>query len=376
MNKIYLDNNSTTQVDPYVIEKMLPYFTEKYGNASSQSHAFGWEAQAANDIAREQVAQLINAHSDEIIFTSGATESNNLAIKGFYLKSMSQTANIITSTIEHKAVLDVCKNIENTIYIKPNKDGIIDEKEIVKAINKDTALISIMHANNEIGSIQPLKKIGSICKEKNIIFHVDAAQSLGKVKIDVNDMNIDLLSLSGHKIYGPKGIGALYVKKYSPKIKIEPIIVGGGQEKNYRSGTLPTPLIVGLGEACEICYNQMEEDNLRINKMTNSLINIILKTFPKSKLNGSRTNRIPGNINFSFPFLNGTSIIRSMPKIAISSGSACSTSNTIPSHVLLQLGLNKLEANSSIRIGVGRFNTEKDIEIASHSIIKAINNKI
>ena len=351
MNKIYLDNNSTTQVDPNILKTMLPYFGQKFGNSSSQSHAFGWEAQAANDIAREQVAKLINAHSDEIIFTSGATESNNLAINGFYIKNSNKKSNIITSTIEHKAVLDVCDKINRTIYIKPNKDGIIDINDIIKAINKDTILISIMHANNEIGTIQPLKKIGEICKKNNIIFHVDAAQSLGKIKVDVNDMNIDLLSMSAHKIYGPKGIGALYIKTRSPKMKIEPIIVGGGQEKNYRSGTMPTPLIVGFGEACKISLNNMDKDNLKINQMTHSLIDIILDTFPKSILNGSRTNRIPGNINFSFPFLNGLSIIRSMPKIAISSGSACNSSKTTPSHVLLQIGRSKLEANSSIRIG-------------------------
>ena len=376
MNKIYLDNNSTTQVDPNVLKKMLPYFDTKFGNASSQSHAFGWEAQAANDIAREQIAKLINANPDEIIFTSGATESNNLAINGFYKKNSNSKSNIITSTIEHKAVLDVCDRINKVSYVKPNKNGIIDIDNIIKAINENTILISIMHANNEIGTIQPLKEIGQICKKNNIIFHVDAAQSLGKINIDVDDMNIDLLSISGHKIYSPKGIGALYIKKHSPKIDIEPLIIGGGQEKNYRSGTMPTPLIVGFGEACEICFNKMEENNLKINKMTNSLVNTILDTFPKSKLNGSKTSRIPGNINFSFPFLNGSSIIRSMPKIAISSGSACNSSNTSPSHVLLQLGLSKLEANSSIRIGIGRFNTQSDIEIASHSIINAIKNKL
>ena len=380
MDKIYLDNNSTTQVDPNVLEKMLPYFNIKYGNASSQSHPFGWEAQAANDIAREQISQLINCNSEEIIFTSGATESNNLAINGFYKNNKFKGSNIITSSIEHKAVLDVCDKINSVdnpiVFIKPDNKGIVDIKKIKESINTKTILVSIMHANNEIGSIQPLKEIGKLCKKNNIIFHVDAAQSLGKIEVDVADMNIDLLSISGHKIYGPKGIGALYIKTSSPKINLEPIIVGGGQEKNYRSGTMPTPLIVGFGEACKICFSKMKEDNTCINEMSNTLINNILKAFPDTKLNGSKRKRIPGNINLSFPFLNGMSIIRSMPKIAVSSGSACNSSSTKPSHVLTQIGLSKLDANSTIRIGIGRFNKNSDITIASDSIINALNKKI
>jgi len=229
-----------------------------------------------------------------------------------------------------------------------------------------------MHANNEIGTIQPIKEIGSICKKYNIIFHVDAAQSLGKIKIDVVDMNIDLLSLSGHKIYGPKGIGALYIRKKTPKINLEPIIVGGGQEHNYRSGTMPTPLIIGFGKACEICLSEMKSDNKKITKLTNKLTTEILKSYPETKLNGSLKQRIPGNINFSFPFLNGSSIIRRMPKIAISSGSACNSSKASPSHVLSQIGLNKLDANSSIRLGIGRFNNQNDIDIAIDSIINSL----
>ena len=377
MNKIYLDNNSTTQIDPLVLESMLPYFSEKYGNSSSQSHAFGWEARAAIDIAREQVANILNAESEEIIFTSGATESNNLALLGYINSLSSNNSGIITSSIEHKAILDVCsrinKNGNNIFYIKPNKDGIIDFKKVKNQINKNVKIISIMHANNEIGTIQPIKKLGELCKDNNIIFHVDAAQSLGKIKIDVKDMNIDLLSISSHKIYGPKGVGALYIKN---NIKIEPLIVGGGQENNIRSGTLATPLIVGFGKACDISLKKIDSENKKIKKLSNNLIDGILNKYPDSKLNGSKEFRIPGNINFSFPFLKGMSIINSMPKLALSSGSACTSSSPSPSHVLKEIGVSKIDSNTSIRLGIGRFNTDKDIDIALESIINAIRNKI
>ena len=380
MDKIYLDNNSTTQVDSEVLKSMLPYFNEKYGNPSSQSHAFGWEARAAIDIAREQIADFINAEIDEIIFTSGATESNNLAINGFFVSNQSQNSNIITSSIEHKAVLDVCKQIHskrnNIIYIKPDHDGIIDIQKIKDTINKNTILVSIMHANNEIGTIQPIKEIGIICKKNDIIFHVDAAQSLGKIAIDVKDMEIDMLSISSHKIYGPKGVGALYIKNKKTKIKLNPLIVGGEQEKNLRSGTLPTPLIVGFGKACEIALKRIGSDNKRIKQLCDKLIKTVLSEYPDTKLNGSKKNRIPGNINLSFPFLKGMSIINSMPQIAISSGSACTSSTPSPSYVLKELGISKLDSNTSIRIGIGRFNTNKDIEIASEAIINAIRKKI
>jgi len=380
MKKIYLDNNSTTQIDPQVLEVMLPYFNEKFGNPSSQSHAFGWEARAAIDIAREQIANFINSEIDEIIFTSGATESNNLAINGFLDSIKSKKPNIITSSIEHKAVLDVCKKIEksgkNIIYIKPNHDGIIDIKKIKDAINEDTELVSIMHANNEIGTIQPIQEIGTLCNKNNIIFHVDAAQSLGKIKVNVKDMKVDMLSISSHKIYGPKGVGALYIKNKKSKIKLNPMIIGGGQENNLRSGTLPTPLIVGFGKACEIASNKINIDNKRIKQLSNKLLKSILLEYPDTKLNGSKKNRIPGNINFSFPFLKGMSIINSMPQIAVSSGSACTSSSPLPSYILNEIGINRMNSNTSIRIGIGRFNTDKDIEIAIESIINAIRKKI
>ena len=380
VNKIYLDNNSTTQIDPNVLKHMIPYFNEKYGNPSSQSHAFGWEANAAVEIAREQVAQIINAKNEEIVFTSGATESNNLAIYGLYEGLFSKNLEMITTEIEHKAVLDVCKKISKKghkiHYIKPDKDGIINLEEFKKTINKNVKIVSIMHANNEIGSIQPVKEVGKLCKDKDIIFHVDAAQSLGKINIDVKDMNIDLLSISSHKIYGPKGIGALFINSSNKKINIEPIIVGGSQEKNFRSGTLPSPMIVGFGMACKIAKKNFESDQRKIRDLSNKLIQKILQKFPGTIINGSKSNRIPGNVNFTFPFLNGASIINSLPEIAVSSGSACSSSNPNSSHVLKSIGLDKNYINSTIRIGIGKFNSNEHIEIAINAITKAIERKI
>ena len=371
MEKIYLDNNSSTKIDPQVLSHMIPYFNEKYGNPSSNSHSFGWEAKAAIDIAKEQVANLINAKSKEIIFTSGATESINLAIKGLVSDNLTNTQ-IITSSIEHKATIDVCKSINSIVYIRPDKDGRINVDKIEKAISNKTFLISIMHANNEIGTIQPIKEIGLLCKKNNIIFHVDAAQSFGKIRIDVDNMNIDLLSASSHKIYGPKGIGLLYIKNKKPKLKLVPIINGGGQEENYRGGTLPTPLIAGFGKACELALSRMKNDSIKINNLSSSLIDSILIKYPKTIINGSMKYRIPGNLNLTFPFLNGKSIIRMIPELAVSSGSACTSSDPSPSHVLSELNIGKLAANSSIRIGIGRFNTKKEIIIASETIIKAL----
>jgi len=375
MKKIYLDNNSTTQLDSEILNEMLPFFNEKYGNPSSNSHSFGWEAKAAIDLSREKIATLINANTDEIIFTSGATESINLAIKGLINNTLKNE--IITTSIEHKAVLDVCKKLKksnksNVTFIKPNKDGIITIDSIKNSITDNTSLISIMHANNEIGTIQPIYDIGSLCKKNNIIFHVDAAQSIGKINIDVKEMNIDLLSVSSHKIYGPKGIGALFIKNKQPKINLTPLIIGGGQENNYRGGTLPTPLIVGFGKACELAINKIESDTERINMLTSFLADSILDKFPETKINGCPKKRIPGNLNFTFPFLNGKSIIRLMPELAISSGSACTSSDPSPSHVLKELNINKLDANSSIRIGIGRFNNLEEIKIASKIIIEAL----
>tara|TARA_Y100000588_G_scaffold119857_1_gene131202 strand:- start:1384 stop:2526 length:1143 start_codon:yes stop_codon:yes gene_type:complete len=380
MKKIYLDNHSTTQIDPKVLKAMLPYFNEKYGNSSSRSHAFGWEAEAAIEIARNEVSSLIGAEDDEIIFTSGATESNNLAIRGLFNSNVNLKKKIITLATEHRAVLDVCKKIDKkfnktTTYILPNSSGIIDLSKFEQLLTKDVLMTSIMHVNNEIGVIQPIKEIGEICKKNNILFHVDAAQSLGKININVKEMNIDLLSISGHKLYGPKGIGALYINN-SKNIILDSLIVGGGQELNIRSGTLPVPLIVGFGSACTIAKSLMQKESQKILELRELLINNILAKYPNTIINGHREKRVSGNINMSFPFLNGKSIINSLPEIAVSSGSACTSSDPRPSHVLTALGLNKLDINTTIRIGIGRFNSKEDIEIASNQILNAIKLKL
>ena len=380
MKKIYLDNHSTTQIDPKVLKAMLPYFNEKYGNSSSRSHAFGWEAEAAIEIARNEVSSLIGAEDDEIIFTSGATESNNLAIRGLFNANVNLKKKIITLATEHRAVLDVCKKIDKkfnktTTYILPNSSGIIDLSKFEQLLTKDVLMTSIMHVNNEIGVIQPIKEIGEICKKNNILFHVDAAQSLGKININVKEMNIDLLSISGHKLYGPKGIGALYINN-SKNIILDSLIVGGGQELNIRSGTLPVPLIVGFGSACTIAKSLMQKESQKILELRELLINNILAKYPNTIINGHREKRVSGNINMSFPFLNGKSIINSLPEIAVSSGSACTSSDPRPSHVLTALGLNKLDINTTIRIGIGRFNSKEDVEIASNQILNAIKLKL
>ena len=375
MNKIFLDNNSTTPIDPAVLELMIPYFTKKYGNSSSRTHSFGWEAEAAIEIAREQISNLINSDSNEIIFTSGATESNNIVFLDILHYS---NKHIITVSTEHKAVLDICKYIEKNshnkiTYINPNNSGLIDLDTLNKAIDKNTYMVSIMHVNNEIGIIQPIEKIGKICKDKNILFHVDAAQSFGKINIDVKKMNIDFLSLSGHKIYGPKGVGALYINN---KNKISSIMYGGNQERSIRPGTCPVPLIVGLGKASEIAQKIMKKETENILALRTLFLKEIKGQIKEVQLNGCYINRIAGNLNLSFPELNGQSIINSLPGIAISAGSACTSSSPKPSHVLLNIGLNKKLINSSIRIGIGRFNTKKEILIASNDICNAIKNKI
>ena len=373
MNKIFLDNNSTTQLDPKVLDSMIPFFLEKFGNSSSRTHYFGWEAEAAVEVARQHISKLINSNDDEIIFTSGATESNNLSLQNIVY---SKKNHIITLATEHKAILDVCSFLETkgvkTSYLSPNKSGIIDLDKLKDYIKPETGLISIMHANNEIGVIQPIEEIGKFCKENNILFHVDAAQSYGKINIDVKKMNIDLLSISGHKIYGPKGIGALYINK---KIKINPILFGGNQEKSIRPGTLPIPLIVGLGKASEISRKTMSNESEYILELRNLLIDKIKEKIPDIIINGDLEKRLSGNLNISFPSLKGQSIVTSLNKIAVSSGSACTSSIPKPSHVLLNIGLNKKNIQSSIRIGIGRFNTKKDILVAADNITEVVKNK-
>jgi len=372
MKRIYLDNQATTAVDPKVVLAMEPWLKNKFGNPASRNHAYGWEAEEATQIAREDVASFIGAIPKEIIFTSGATEANNLALQGAarYYKDKGQ--HIITVITEHKAVLDVCDYLEKEGFkitrLPVKKDGLLDLNKFEESIKADTILASVMHANNEIGVIQPVVKIGEICKQHNIIFHVDAAQSVGKIPVDVNIMGIDLLSISSHKIYGPKGTGALYLRRNNPRIKLQPIMYGGGHERGIRPGTLPVHNIVGFGKACKISQNVIAKESKKITILRDELISMIQDNIPKANINGSMNKRIPGNLNMSFPGLNNEAIIAAVPEIAISSGAACTTTTMEASHVLLALGLSKDEAYSSLRFGIGRFNTNEEIEIAASSI--------
>jgi cysteine desulfurase len=376
VNKIYLDNQATTQIDPIVLDTMIPYLKNKFGNSSSRSHAFGWEAEEAVDVAREHVSTLIGATPQEIIFTSGATESINLALKGS-TQIKSTKKHIITFKTEHKAVLDICEFLENSgfeiTYLSVKNNGLIDLKKLKSAIRKDTLLISVLHANNEIGVIQPIAEIGEICDSNNLIFHVDAAQSIGKIPIDVKKMNIHLLSISAHKFYGPKGCGALYIRRKNPAIKLTPIIHGGGHEKGFRSGTLAVHNIVGLGKACEISQQKMEEESIRIKILRDKLLDGLKDKIPDLIINGTMDYRLTGNLNVCFPSTKSDSIIMSMRDIALSSGSACKSASIQPSHVLKALGLTKQESHASIRFGIGRFNTEEEIDFTIRKVINTVN---
>jgi cysteine desulfurase len=364
---IYLDYQATTPMDPKVLEAMIPYFTEKFGNPHSRSHKYGWEAEDAIEQARAQVASLINANPKEIIFTSGATESNNTAIRGVASFYKEKKNHIITLQTEHKCVVDVCRHLEQegfgVTYLPVQKNGIVDLEVLRSAITDKTILVSVMAVNNEIGVIQPLKEIGKICREKGVFFHSDIAQAFGKIPIDVEECNIDLASISGHKIYGPKGVGALYVRK-KPRVRLHPIINGGGQERGIRSGTLPTPLIVGLGKAAEIAKDRMEEDYTHIEKLADKFLGTLLKNVPELYLNGDRKERYPGNLNLSFAYIEGESMILAIKELAVSSGSACTSSSLEPSYVLKALGLDEEMAHTSIRFGIGRFTTEAEIDYA------------
>lgn len=371
---IYMDYQATTPLDPRVLEDMLPYFTEKYGNPHSRTHIFGWEAEEVVDKARQDVAQLINADPSEVIFTSGATESNNLALKGVARYYRSQGKNhIVTSVIEHKCVLDSCRHLEmegfKVTYIPVTKEGLIKIEELEKALTETTAIVSIMFLNNEIGVIQPIEEIGKICRKKGIFFHTDAAQAFGKIPLDVRKMNIDLLSISGHKIYGPKGIGALYVGK-KPRVRIQPLISGGGQERGMRSGTLPTPLVVGLGSAARYASEDMAKDYKKVEQLASIFINQVL-SLPHVYLNGNKVPRYPGCINFSFACIEGESMIGAIKQLAVSSGSACTSASLEPSYVLHAMGIDEDLAHTSIRFGIGRFSTEDEIQQAIELVQKA-----
>ncbi|HJM96105.1 MAG TPA: aminotransferase class V-fold PLP-dependent enzyme, partial [Candidatus Marinimicrobia bacterium] len=367
-----LDNQATTPLDPIIFSAMEPWFTEKFGNASSRNHTYGWEAEEAVEIARESVAAIIGSLPKEIIFTSGATEANNIALQGVAKNYQNQGRHIITLKTEHKAVMDVCQHLSKDgfviTYLPVDKDGMLNVNKFEDAIRDDTILASVMHVNNEIGVIQPIKELGAICKNKNVIFHVDAAQSLGEIPLNVDDMGIDLLSISAHKFYGPKGIGGLYIRRKDPRVELRPIMFGGGHERGIRSGTLPVPNIVGMGRACDLAADVMNEENLKITTLRDALLQGIRDENPKTLVNGSMEKRVAGNLNMSFPGVNNEAIIAAIPEIAISGGSACTTSTMEPSHVLLALGMSKEEAYYSLRFGIGRFNTEQDIHIAVKSI--------
>jgi len=373
---VYMDNNATTRTDPRVVEAMLPYFTENYGNAASRNHPFGWAAEAAVEEGREQIAALIGASAKEVIFTSGATESNNLAIKGVAAMYKKKGNHIVTQATEHKAVLDTCKRLERdgyqVTYLPVDQFGLVSAEQIAAAITDKTVLVSIMAANNEIGTAQPIKSIGKMCKEKGILFHTDAVQVVGKMPVDVEDMGIDLLSLTAHKLYGPKGIGALYVRKKDPRVRLEPQIDGGGHERGMRSGTLPVPLIVGLGKACEISRLEMGEESARTFKLRERLRSKIMGDLPETYLNGHPEHRLPGNANISFAYVEGEGLMMGIKDVAVSSGSACTSASLEPSYVLRALGVGDELAHSSIRFGIGRFNTEAEVDFVADLVVREV----
>ena len=374
---IYMDNHATTEVDRRVIETMLPYFTEKFGNASSRNHVFGWDSEAAVDRAREQVASLIHAASPrEIVFTSGATESDNIAIKGIAEAYVQKGTHLITCAIEHKAVLDSCKSLERkgyrVTYLPVRANGLIDLDKLRDALTDKTILISIMAANNEIGTIEPVREIGQIAKEKGILFHTDATQAVGKIPLNVEEMGIDLLSLTAHKLYGPKGVGALYVRSSKPRVKLSPLIEGGGQERGIRSGTLNVPGIVGLGRACEIAQKDMVADGERLTGLGQRLKVQIVGQLDEVSVNGDPLQRLPGNLHLSFAYIEGESLLMALKDIAVSTGSACTSASLEPSHVLRAIGLEEHLAHSSIRFGLGRFNTEEEVDYTARRVIEEV----
>jgi cysteine desulfurase len=373
---IYMDNNATTRTDPRVVEAMLPYFTEKFGNAASRNHSFGWEAEEAVDNARDQIASLIGASAKEMVFTSGATESNNLAIKGVAAMYRKKGDHIISVVTEHKAVLDPCKRLERdgfkVTFLPVDKFGQVSAEQVATAMTDKTILVSVMAANNEIGTLQPIAAIGKVCKEKGVLFHTDGVQAVGKVPVDVESMGIDLLSLSGHKIYGPKGIGALYVRRKNPRVRLDPIIDGGGHERGMRSGTLPVPLIVGLGMACELCRKEMDKEAKRAFALRERLRQGITSKLEDVYLNGHPTERLPGNLNISFAYVEGEALMMGIKDVAVSSGSACTSASLEPSYVLKALGVGDELAHSSIRFGLGRFNTEEEVDFVVDDVVRAV----
>eukprot|EP00667_Euglena_gracilis_P011326 EG_transcript_11568 len=365
---LYLDAQATSPMDPRVLDAMLPFLTEQYGNPHSRTHAYGWSAESATEKAREQVAKLVGAQPKEIVFTSGATESNNIAIKGvakFYEKTKGN--HIITLQTEHKCVLESCRHLEQegfeVTYLPVQTDGLVNLQELEAAIKPTTCLVSVMFVNNEVGVIQPIADIGKLCRSKKIFFHSDCAQALGKIPIDVNSLNVDLASLSGHKVYGPKGIGGLYVRR-RPRVRVKSPVSGGGQERGFRSGTVPTPLVVGFGTACEVAAREMERDTTHVRRLSDRLLKGIQERVPAVVLNGHPTQRWIGNLNLSFECVEGESLLMALKSIAVSSGSACTSATLEPSYVLRALGVSEENAHTSLRFGIGRFTTEEEIDHA------------
>ncbi len=373
---IYMDNHATSPIDPRVLEAMMPYLTGIFGNAASRNHSFGWEAEGAVEKAREQVAKLIGATAKEIIFTSGATESNNLALKGIAEMYRERGNHIITQVTEHKAILDTCKRLEKSgyrvTYLPVKADGLIDLEDLKRAFDEKTILVSIMFANNEIGVVQPVAEIGKMCRERGVLFHSDGVQAVGKIPVDVNSMNIDVLSLSGHKIYGPKGVGALYVRRRNPRVQISEQINGGGHERGMRSGTLNVPGIVGLGKACEISGQEMAAEGERLSKLRDKLKAKLEGALDYIHVNGSMEHRLPNNLNISFVYVEGESLLMGINDVAVSSGSACTSATLEPSYVLKALGLGDDVAHSSIRFGLGRFNTEAEVDYVADKVIDIV----
>src|SRR5438309_2577792 len=373
---VYMDNHATTPMDPRVLEEMLPYFMEKFGNAASRNHSFGWAGEEGVETARERIAKLIGATSKEIIFTSGATESDNLAIKGVAEMYKEKGNHIITAVTEHKAVLDACKRLEKygyrVTYLPVQKDGLIDLADLRRALDDKTILVTIMAANNEIGVLQPWAEIGQLCHERGVIFHTDATQAVGKAPVDVNKHNIDLMSISAHKMYGPKGVGALYVRRKNPRVQISPIIDGGGHERGMRSGTLNVPGIIGLGKACEIATEGMPKEACHLAGLRNRLKDKIMGRLDEVYINGSMEHRLPGNLNISFAYVEGESLLMGINDVAVSSGSACTSATLEPSYVLKALGTGDDLAHSSIRFGIGRFNTEAEMDYVADRVCETV----
>ena len=365
---VYLDHHATTPVDPRVLEAMLPYFGPKFGNAASRTHSFGWEAEKAVDQARQRIADLAGAAPREIIFTSGATESINLAIKG----TAARGGHVVTVATEHKAVLDTVKRLERVTVVPVQKDGLISLDALSEALQPDTVLVSVMYANNEIGVIQPVREIGELCREHGIWYHCDAAQAFGKIPIDVAADGISLLSITAHKLYGPKGVGALYVRRKNPRVQLTPQIDGGGHEFGLRSGTLNVPAIVGFGEACAIAAREMSDEAARLGKLRDRLRSHLEGALEGIRVNGSLDRRLAGNLNVTFEGVDGSALLMSMPDIALSTGSACSSATVEPSHVLRAIGLTSAQAHASIRFGLGRFNTGEEIDYAAGRVVESV----